>query len=79
VKLYQPHLIDAIFRDVNLTPKDSTRRTRGQQTVLGRYLRGDDFDGGFHYRAVVGKLNFLEEGSWPDIAYSAHQCALFSE
>jgi hypothetical protein len=27
VKLSQPHMIDAIFRDVKLTPKDYTRRT----------------------------------------------------
>jgi hypothetical protein len=40
VKLYQPHLIDAILRDVKLTPKDSTRRTPGRQNVLGRNLKG---------------------------------------
>jgi hypothetical protein len=30
VKLSQPHLIDAILRDVKLTPTDSTRRTPGR-------------------------------------------------
>jgi hypothetical protein len=65
VKLSQPHLIDAILRDVKLTPKDSTRRTPGRKTVLGRYLKGDKFDGRFHYRAVVEKLNFLEKGIRP--------------
>jgi hypothetical protein len=29
VKLSRPHLIDAILKDVNLTPKDSTRRNPG--------------------------------------------------
>jgi hypothetical protein len=47
--------------------------------VLGRYLRGDDFDGIFHYRAVVRKLNFLEKGSRPEIEYSVHQCSPLSE
>jgi hypothetical protein len=79
VKLSHPHLIDAILRDVKLTPKDSTRRTPGRHSVLDRDLRGDDFDGRFHYPAVVGKLNFLEKGSRPEIAYSVHQCARFSE
>jgi hypothetical protein len=79
VKLSQSHLLDAIFRDVKLPPKDSTRRTPCQQTVLGRDLRGDDFDGRFHYRAVVGKLNLIEKGSRLEIAYSVHQCARFSE
>jgi hypothetical protein len=79
VKLSQPHLNDVILRYVKLTPKDSTRITPGQQTVLGRDLRRDNFDGRFHYRAVVGKLNFLEKGSRPEIACSVHQCARFSE
>jgi hypothetical protein len=47
--------------------------------VLGRNLKGTYFDGRFHYRAVVGKLDFLEKGSRPEIAYSVHQCARFSE
>jgi hypothetical protein len=63
VKLSQPHLIDAILRDVKLTPKDSTRNKPSRQTVLGRDLKGVEFDRRFHYRAVVGKLNFLEKGS----------------
>jgi hypothetical protein len=79
VKLSQPHPIDAILRDFKLTPKDSTRRTPGRQTVLVRDLKRDDFDGIFRYRAVLGKLNFLEKGSRPEIAYSVHQCARFSE
>jgi hypothetical protein len=79
VNLSQPHLVDAILQDVKLTPKYLTRITPGRQTVLGRDLRGDDFDGRFDYRAVVGKLNFLEKGSRPEIAYSVHQCARFSE
>jgi hypothetical protein len=77
--LSQPHLVDAILQDFKLTPNDSTRRNPGRQTVLGRDLKGDEFDGRFHYRAVVGKLNFLEKGSRPEIAYSIHRCARFSE
>jgi hypothetical protein len=40
---------------------------------------GEYFDGRFHYQAVVGKLNFLEKGSRPEIAYCVHQGARFSE
>jgi hypothetical protein len=36
-----------------------------RQTVLGYDLKGGDFDGRFHYRVLVGKLNFLEKGSRP--------------
>jgi hypothetical protein len=34
IKLSQPHLIDAILREVGLTPNDSMRRKPGRQTVL---------------------------------------------
>jgi hypothetical protein len=61
VKLSQPHLIDAILRDIRLTPNDLMRRSPGRQAVLGHNLKGDDFDRRFHYCAVVGKLNFLEK------------------
>jgi hypothetical protein len=30
------------------------------------------------YRAVIGKLNYLEKSTRPDIAYAVHQCARFS-
>ena len=33
----------------------------------------------FHYRSVIGKLNFLEKSTRPDISISIHQCAQFSE
>ena len=32
----------------------------------------------FNYRSVIGKLNFLEKSTCPDIAYAVHQCARFS-
>jgi hypothetical protein len=37
-----------------------------------------DFDNHFHYRSVVGKLNFLEKSTRPDISYASHQCARYS-
>ena len=33
----------------------------------------------FHYRSVIGKLNFWEKSTRIDISYSVHQCAQFSE
>lgn len=32
----------------------------------------------WHYRSVIGKLNFIEKSTRPDIAYAFHQCARFS-
>ena len=32
----------------------------------------------FNYRSVIGKLNFLEKSTRPDITYAVHQCTHFS-
>jgi len=32
----------------------------------------------FHYRRIIGKLNYLEKSTRPDISYATHQCACFS-
>jgi len=32
----------------------------------------------WEYRSVIGKLNFLEKSTRPDISYAVHQCARFS-
>ena len=46
--------------------------------VLGAHKSSPEFDGHFHYQSVIGKLNYLEKCSRPDIAYATHQCARFS-
>ena len=46
--------------------------------ILHRHSDSPKFDNSFNYRSVIGKLNFLEKASRPDIAYAAHQCARFS-
>ena len=37
------------------------------------------FSNNFHYCSVIGKLNYLENRTWPEISYAVHQCAQFSE
>ena len=77
----QTHLIDQIIKDVGLhkstfkcpqTPSSST-------VVLQRNENKKSFDGKlFNYRSVIGKLNYLEKSSHPDISYATNQCARFS-
>ena len=55
-----------------------TKRTPAANHILHRFPNEEQFDERFHYRSVVGKLNFLEKGTRPDIAYATHQCARFS-
>lgn len=79
--LTQSHLIDQLVEDIGLknkhfkSPKVPTHSTK----ILQRHKDEPDFDQSqFHYRSVVGKLNYLEKNSRPDIAYAVHQLARFS-
>jgi hypothetical protein len=54
-----------------LTPTAAT-------VILDKDLDGEDFDKSFCYRAVIGKLNFLEKSARPDIAYMVDQGARFA-
>jgi hypothetical protein len=81
IHLSQPHLIQSILDDLRLQPNSKPRDT----PALSTYILHKDESGtlmspdSFHYRRVIGKLNFLEKSTRPDIAYAVHQCARFSE
>lgn len=80
IHLTQPHLIDQILEDLRLTRENVTTRSTPARssTILRRHEDSPPFDGHFNYRSVIGKLNYLERGSRPDIAYIVHQCARFT-
>ena len=77
--LTQPHLIDSILEDLHFQ-----QNTKGKDIPASCEKRLDHdehlppHDNDFHYRRVIGKLNFLEKSTRPDIAYAVHQCARFS-
>lgn len=81
LSLTQPHLIASILEDLGLQANSKSRETPALSTSIlhkdetGEPMNKDEF----HYRSVVGKLNFLEKSTRPDIAYAVHQCARFSE
>jgi hypothetical protein len=80
IKLSQPHLIDQIVHDIGLTTRSPTKSTPAKSSViLQRDELGQPFDQSFHYRSVIGKLNYLEKTTRPEISYAVHQCARFSE
>jgi hypothetical protein len=45
--------------------------------ILRPDLDGEPFDEDWDHRLVIGKLNFLEKSTRPEIAYAVHQCARF--
>jgi len=79
IKLFQPHLIDQIITELNLDPNVKVRPTPAASTrILQRFQKEPSHVKPWHYRSVIGKLNFLEKSTRPDISYAVHQCARFS-
>jgi hypothetical protein len=79
--LTQPHLIDSIIHDLGLDRTGTKGRTTPALSteILDKDEQGEPFNDAFHYRGVVGKLNFLEKSTRPELAYAVHQCARFCQ
>jgi hypothetical protein len=80
IHLTQPLLINSILKELQLDkPGTKTKRTPAASSkILSAFPDSPSFDGHFHYRRIIGKLNYLEKSTRPDIAYAVHQCARFS-
>ena len=80
ITLTQPQLIASILNDLHLNKNNvHTRKTPSLSTILShKDVNGQPMTNEFNYRSVIGKLNFLEKSTRPDIAYAVHQCARFS-
>ena len=80
IHMSQPHLAKQILDDLKMDPTqiNSKPTPMVSSRILGRHLQSPPHDSSFHYRSIIGKLNYLEKGSRPDLAYSVHQCARFS-
>jgi hypothetical protein len=75
--LSQPHLIDSILQDLRLHTRDKDGNVRSidtkptpaaSSTILKACLNSKPFDGHFNYHSVVGKANYLEKCTCPDIS-----------
>ena len=79
IKLSQPHLIQQIVDDLGMKANTKPQRTPAAPTArLHRDINGAPYCEDWHYRSVVGKMNFLEKSTRLDIAYAVHQCARFA-
>jgi Reverse transcriptase (RNA-dependent DNA polymerase) len=79
IKLSQPHLIQQIIDDLGFNERTKSKPTpAASATKLSRDLHGKSADEEWHYRSIVGKLNFVEKSTRLDLGYSVHQCARFS-
>jgi hypothetical protein len=71
IHLTQPHLIDQILQDLRLAATKDTPAKVG--VTLQQYPDSQPFDGHFIYRSVIGKINYLEKSTQPEIAYAVHR------
>jgi Reverse transcriptase (RNA-dependent DNA polymerase) len=77
--LTKPHLIKSILDDLGLKDNSKSRDVPALSSkILQRHLDKPPHDEAWHYRSVIGKLNYLEICSRPDIAYAVYQCARFA-
>jgi Reverse transcriptase (RNA-dependent DNA polymerase) len=77
--LSQPKLIDSIIEDLGLKTDSAIKRTPAiSSKILHAHLDSEPFNEEWHYRSIIGKLNFPEKSTRPDIAYAVHQCARFA-
>jgi hypothetical protein len=47
--------------------------------LIGPDPHGEPFNYPWHFRSLIGKLNFLKKSTRADISYPVHQCARFME
>lgn len=80
IKLSKPHLIQHVIDEVNVSPRlvgkeipESSRKT------LRTFSSEPKLNNRFHYRSIIGKLNFLEKGTRPETSCVVHQCTRFCE
>ena len=80
IKLTQPQLIKSIVDDLRLLSNKSFPQT---PSLTSRILQRNPDESPhnpqhFDYRSLIGKLNYLEKTTRPDISYASHQCARHS-
>ena len=80
ITLTQPQLIDSIIEDLNMQDNTKPRSIPACSTKLvHKDTGGESTEANFHYRSVIGKLNFLEKSTRLDISVSVHQCTQFQD
>jgi hypothetical protein len=73
IELRQPHLIQQILDKVGMLPQSKTKdKAAPSSTILHRDLDGSPFQEKWDYCRIIGKLNFLEKSTRPEIAYAVH-------
>jgi Reverse transcriptase (RNA-dependent DNA polymerase)/GAG-pre-integrase domain len=75
----QPQLIRSIIRDLGLDHDGCKAQPSPcvANSLMHEFVDSPPHTEPWSYRSVIGKLNYLEKSSRPDISYAVHQCARF--
>ena len=78
--LMQAHMIESILKDLKIDDNTSKAKSTPAMpsVLLTRDTDGEPFNKEWDYWSVIGKLNYLEKCTRPDIAFAVHQCARFA-
>jgi len=77
ISMTQSGLIESVINDVGLT-SSSNGKTTPADSILYPDPDGAPRQDPWHYRSIIGKLNFIAQNTRPDISFAVHQCARFS-
>jgi len=69
ISMMQPGLIDYIL-NTKFTPSDA---------ILYPDVSGQPRQDTWHYRSIIGKLNFLAQNTRPDISYRTSMCMFYQQ
>ncbi len=75
IKLNQPALTKRIVDSLQLT--DQRQHQTPADRILTADKKGPPRKSTFHYRSLIGQLNYLTASTRPDVLYAVHQCARF--
>ena len=78
VHMTQPQLAKQIYEMMGFKENTKPRSIPAPSSkILHRHADSHPHDGSFDYRSAVGKINYYEKCTRPDISYQAHQCSRF--
>jgi hypothetical protein len=78
-EMKQPTFIQSILNDLGLKEDSNTTQLPAPSTrILRAHHESSPHAEAWHYRSLIGKLNFIAQSTRPDISYAVHQCARFT-
>ena len=73
----QPFLIKRCLKAMQVTKETNIKKTPATKPLLHKDKDGSPRKTDWHYRQVIGMLNYLQQSTRPDISMATPQCARF--